>query len=655
MSSAPSRAWSLHNVECVRRNGFSLRSVTHYPLRISQTSRGCFGRGLVLVVLLWVGWSPSCAVAEADREPVSQASVRDSSLDEDASLLMSPQTNREGLLPDSENRAADDDGSLSKDSGSLDRSRAKSKDWPEELQMPPLEIEPPQALSDQPLEPIPSSVTLNLGEIRSLAVNDLKRVAVGNPDVVDVTVPSSSEMLLQAKSSGMTNLILWDQEGQHVVDVEVVDRAPAAREIQLTQLLRELRLPEVRVTRENGQIFLMGQVATRQDAEHLEQMLSSFDGVTNLVTTPSSPPPAAPAPLVKLSVQVVELSRKDLEKLGVKWAESASVTQPEASGTTAQTLGEALSRWGTGLTRSSVAATLDALVRQNRARILSEPKLVTASGKEASSFIGLEVPILTATSFSTTTAASSASIEFKKTGVLLKMTPTVTTAEHVKKITTIIEAEVSSVDNSVALKVPVGNQSTPVPGFKVRKANTEVTTNSGETIMIAGLLAAEDSKEMDQVPGIGSVPFVGRLFRSPVNTSTQQELVITVTPELLAETEVVDEKADAVDLALAIMEPASSHEDPTLRYALQVQDRIAKALQYPVRERILGKDGQVKLRLHLRRDGTLEQAVVAEPSGVEAFDAQALQAAESQSPYPAFPPELAQQELWLELPVLFRL
>ncbi|MBI3319384.1 MAG: pilus assembly protein N-terminal domain-containing protein, partial [Candidatus Omnitrophica bacterium] len=313
----------------------------------------------MLIVLLRSGWAPSCALAEQmDQEPAGEA--------------------------------------------------------------PSLQTEPSRAVPDPSRDVIPSTITLKLGEIRSLAVDEMRRVAVGDPDVVDVTVPSANEMLLQAKSSGTTNLILWDRAGQHVVNIDVVDRAPVVREGQLNQLLHELGLSDVRVNRENGKIFLMGHVSTQQEAEHLEQMLSSFEGVTNLVTTPSSPPPAAPAPLVKLSVQVVELSRKDLEKLGVKWSESATVTQPEA---TDRTLGEALSRWGTGLTRSSVAATLDALVTQNRARILSEPKLVTASGKEASSFIGLEVPIITATSFSTTTAASSASIEFKKTGVLLKMTP----------------------------------------------------------------------------------------------------------------------------------------------------------------------------------------------------------------------------------------
>ena len=98
----------------------------------------------------------------------------------------------------------------------------------------------------------------------------------------------------------------------------------------------------------------------------------------------------------------------------------------------------------------------------------------------------------------------------------------------------------------------------------------------------------------------------------------------------------------------------ASVDDPTLRYALQVQQRLAKAVHYPMRESELGMSGHVKLRLHLFRDGTLGRATVSESSGVDSFDMEAVKAAESQSPYPPFPSEVPQQDLWLELPVLFR-
>lgn len=508
----------------------------------------------------------------------------------------------------------------------------------------------PVSAQDQPSR----GISLERGEIQTLSVDELQRIAIGDPAIAELTVVSASEVLIQAKALGKTNLLLWDRQGQRTMGLEVIDRAPEAAQEQLRQLLDELKLPKVQVRRENNKLFLVGSVETQSELDRVEQMLVSYPGVTNLIAAPPPPPPPSPAPqpLVKLTVQIIEMNRKDLEKLGVKWSESVAITQPAA---TDQTLNEALWRWGTGLSRGSVAATINALVEKNRARILSEPKLVTGSGKEASSFIGLEVPIVTATSFSTTTAASSASIEFRKTGVLLKMTPNVHAEEgsEQKKITTIIEAEVSGIDDSVALQVPVGNQTVSVPGFTVRKANTQVTTVSGETIMIAGLLSAEDSNEISQVPAFGSLPLFGRLFRSPKVESTQQELVIVVTPELLGDAQSMAEESAAIDRAMAVVRVTPSG-GPTLLYAMQVQERIASSLQYPLGAKEVGMGGRVKLRLHLLRDGTLEQALIAESSGIDALDQESLRAAREQSPYPPFPSDLLQQELWLELPVLFR-
>lgn len=521
----------------------------------------------------------------------------------------------------------------------------QSSDAPVQVAAAPSADQAPPPLS------LPSSIVLKPGELRSLAVSQINRVAVGNPDVMDLTIVSPTELLLQAKAVGKTNLIIWDQQGQHMSSVEVVEHSPEAVEAQLRQVLRELALPDVNISREEDKLFLVGEVAKDDEMGRLEQMLSSFPTATNLVhvsTRPPAPPP--PPPLVRLSVQVVELNRTDLEKLGVKWAESTAFTQPSVRGDIFK--GEDLFRWGTGITRDSIAMTLNALVKRNRARVLAEPRLVTASGKEASSFIGVEVPIVTATSFGTTTSTVSTSIEFRETGVLLKMTPTIHTDQEPKKISTTIQAEVSDIDSTVALSVPVGSQTVSVPGFKVSKANTQITTLSGQTIVIAGLLKLKEENNNSQVPGLGSVPVFGRLFRSPEVSTEQKEIVIAVTPELISE--LGGGRPGAVDHAVtAATQVATSSDDPALRYALQIQQTIAQSLNYPERDDTAMTAGRVKLRLQVFRDGTLGQAMVTQSSGIPAFDVEALKAAQSRAPYAPFPPEISQQEIWLEIPVVF--
>ena len=193
-----------------------------------------------------------------------------------------------------------------------------------------------------------------------------------------------------------------------------------------------------------------------------------------------------------------------------------------------------------------------------------------------------------------------------------------------------------------------------MPGFRTRETHTEIVTGSGETVLIAGLIQEEETRNLNQVPGIGSVPVLGTLFRSTEFVKGQSELVILVTPELATD---AGEKADrefVLEQALASAEVAGAVNDPILRYALQIQERIAKALRYPQRERELGIGGRVKLRLHLFQDGALDKALVSESSGLELFDLEAVKAAETQSPYPPFPSDLVQRELWVELPVLFR-
>ncbi len=511
------------------------------------------------------------------------------------------------------------------------------------------QTEPPVAPA--PPAGAPSSISMTPGEIKTMLVQDVQRAAVGDPTVVDVTVISTNELMLQAKRIGISTLLFWDRTGEHSTRVEVSEKTPDVIEGELASLLRELGLAGVRVRREKGLIFLMGEVGSAEDLGKVEMMLAGYKGqVINLVTLP---PPVAPRPgippLISLAVQLIELNRTDLERLGVKWSDSLAATEIAE---TDRTFHDVLFAWGHSVNRSSLQATLSALVQKKRARLLAEPKLVTAHGKEASSFIGVEVPIIEATSVGTGAASVNASIKFRETGVLLKMTPYL--LEEDEKIRTTLTAEVSSVDNSVGLSVPVGSQTILVPGFAVRKASTEMTTRSGETILIAGLLQAEDTTNIDQVPALGSMPVLGRLFRSPEVKTVERELVIAVTPELLAEKGEDSDRKLAVEQALASADVVSSVDDPRLRYALTIQDRIASNLRYPQREKEEGRGGTVKLKLHLSSDGALGRVMVSQSSGVEALDVEAVRAAESQAPYPPFPPQLAEKELWLELPVIFR-
>jgi pilus assembly protein CpaC len=156
--------------------------------------------------------------------------------------------------------------------------------------------------------------------------------------------------------------------------------------------------------------------------------------------------------------------------------------------------------------------------------VLAEPNLVAMSGQTASFLAGGEFPI----PVSQTNGAIS--IEFKQFGVKLDFTPTVLTD---RRISLKVRPEVSQIDTSVS----VTTGGVTVPGLSVRRADTTVELGSGQSFAIAGLLQSNTSDTISQVPGIGSLPILGKLFQSTNYTNNKSELVIMVTPYLVQPTD----------------------------------------------------------------------------------------------------------------------
>jgi pilus assembly protein CpaC len=162
-----------------------------------------------------------------------------------------------------------------------------------------------------------------------------------------------------------------------------------------------------------------------------------------------------------------------------------------------------------------VEATLHLLMQKNKARILSEPTLVTLSGKEASFLSGGEMPIVQQ-------LQNTFTVEFKQFGVLMKIKPTVDSARN---INTHISTEVSDVNANVTV---LG-----VPSFSTRRAETDVQVKDGQTIFIGGLLSHNVQESLRKFPWLADIPVLGLLFRSKDFQSSRSELLIFVTPEVI--------------------------------------------------------------------------------------------------------------------------
>ena len=153
-------------------------------------------------------------------------------------------------------------------------------------------------------------------------------------------------------------------------------------------------------------------------------------------------------------------------------------------------------------------------------RVLSQPKLVCASGEKAEFVAGGEIPILMVTQ-------NTFAVEWKKFGIVLNVTPT---ADRSGNIGTQIYAEVSDLDRSISIRA----NGFEVPGFRLRDVKTNVTVKDGETIILSGLFNYNEDKEVSKVPLLGHIPIIGELFKSRNFVDGKTELAIYVTPRVVA-------------------------------------------------------------------------------------------------------------------------
>jgi pilus assembly protein CpaC len=175
---------------------------------------------------------------------------------------------------------------------------------------------------------------------------------------------------------------------------------------------------------------------------------------------------------------------------------------------------------------TSLDLLLTALETKGLLRRLAEPNLIALSGDAARFLAGGEFPVPVASS-PVAGALPTVTIEFKKFGVELAFVPTVLSRGVINLR---IEPSVSELDFTNAVTIA----GTTIPALTRRDARTTVELRDGQSFAIAGLLQTRNQQDIRQLPWIGSVPVLGALFRSSSYQQHETDLVIIVTPRLVA-------------------------------------------------------------------------------------------------------------------------
>ncbi|MFL5421447.1 MAG: type II and III secretion system protein family protein [Myxococcales bacterium] len=424
------------------------------------------------------------------------------------------------------------------------------------------------------------TINLGVGEQKTLSLQNVARVAIGDPGVADVKqVGGGGELLLTGVGEGRTSLLVWlrnDQRLSYAISVRKQDPREVVSEVRA--LLGDRDGIRIRIV--EGRVFLEGETLTAEDAERVQQVVSLYPQVKSFVR-PSANARRLAAESLTRALQKAGLkgaqatvvgstlflegwveSKEDLAKadlvvratgekaenlltIGVKRMVLVEVEFAEVSYGALRNVGvkfpTTFASTGSGITyqvahaipggtTQSIAATLSAttdfsataVFDDNYVRVLAQPRLLAASGEKAEFLAGGEVPILMVTQ-------NQFNVQFKKFGVLLNITPT---ADRSGNIGTEIYAEVSDVDRSLSVRA----NGFDVPGFRTRNVKTSVTVKDGETIILSGLFNNAESKEVSKVPLLGHIPILGELFKSRSFADNKTELAIYVTPRIASPT-----------------------------------------------------------------------------------------------------------------------
>lgn len=172
--------------------------------------------------------------------------------------------------------------------------------------------------------------------------------------------------------------------------------------------------------------------------------------------------------------------------------------------------------------RFYLTAELSALESQGRGEVVSQPKVITGDKQKAVIKSGQQVPYLSSSSSGRTT------VSFKEAVLKLEVTPNITPDGRIL-LTLVLNQD--SVGGSIA-----GEFNSQVPLIDTNSIETQVMVDNGQTIVLGGVYKTNDVENESKTPFLGDIPYLGRLFKKTYKETKKQELLMFITPRIIADT-----------------------------------------------------------------------------------------------------------------------
>lgn len=356
---------------------------------------------------------------------------------------------------------------------------------------------------------------------------DVRDVLITNPAVADAVLRTPRRIYVLGLTSGQTDAVLFDASGRRILSLNIrVDADAGALSETINRVIPGAR---VKVEALGESVILTGMVANPIDADRAgllaQQYVSKPEQVLNMLSV-------AGKDQVMLKVRIVEVQRSVIKQLGVnlnailEQANGSFIFNQAANFSISGTLpGGAVIGGNYNNNGDILNGSIRAFERVGLVRTLAEPNLTAVSGEAARFLAGGEYPI----PVNQDGDSGAVTVEYKPFGVGLAFTPVVLSSG---RIALKVSTEISELTTTGAFTIGGGTGTTTsltIPALTVRRAETSVELPSGGSMMIAGLLQQTTKENLDSLPGVGSVPILGSLFRSRDYLSGDTEMVVLVT------------------------------------------------------------------------------------------------------------------------------
>ncbi|MBP5947788.1 MULTISPECIES: type II secretion system secretin GspD [unclassified Pseudomonas] len=318
----------------------------------------------------------------------------------------------------------------------------------------------------------------------------------------------------RAQSSGEEEEAEDDSSGGESGDSESADTAESGGQAAEQSLQQSVRITAQKST---------NQLLVRTRPAQWKEIESAIKRLDNLPMQ------------VQIETRILEVKLTGELDLGVQWY-LGNLAGNSSSTTVANTSGNqgALGAGGAGLgaadslfysfVSNNLQVALHALETNGRTQVLSAPSLVVMNNQQAQIQVGDNIPISQTTVNTSNSDTTLSSVEYVQTGVILDVVPRINPGGLVYMD---IQQQVSDADTSNV------TSSQPNPRISTRSVSTQIAVQSGQTVLLGGLIKQDNAESTSSVPGLSKIPGLKWLFGNTSKSRDRTELIVLITPRVV--------------------------------------------------------------------------------------------------------------------------